>query len=254
MRHVGPPGSGCRSVMTRGFPESSRVLALLGADLLVVPTNWPTHAECAAEHADGDAGDGERRLCDRGQPDWRRERTSVSSAGSSIAGTGGERLAFAGSGRRRDPRSPDIDPSTSPRTKRQVRVTGKHVIDRFADRRPEFYAPDRRARTEPSRLTPSIRVARVRVPSARMPPSIRTDSALGKGLPMPDRSRPGHRRLRFALGRDRLGQRLGPVLGPTLDSLDGLPERGRMEIVVVDDSSAARPAPAAPRSVPSTSC
>ena len=32
------------------FPESARVLSLLGADLLVLPTNWPTHSECAAEH------------------------------------------------------------------------------------------------------------------------------------------------------------------------------------------------------------
>ena len=33
-----------------GFPETARVLALLGADLLVLPTNWPTHSECAADH------------------------------------------------------------------------------------------------------------------------------------------------------------------------------------------------------------
>ena len=33
-----------------GFPETARVLTLLGADLLVLPTNWPTHSECAAEH------------------------------------------------------------------------------------------------------------------------------------------------------------------------------------------------------------
>ena len=32
------------------FPEPARVLTLLGADLLVLPTNWPTHSECAAEH------------------------------------------------------------------------------------------------------------------------------------------------------------------------------------------------------------
>src|ERR1019366_4698790 len=32
------------------FPETGRVLSLLGADLLVLPTNWPTHAETAAEH------------------------------------------------------------------------------------------------------------------------------------------------------------------------------------------------------------
>src|SRR5262249_25058741 len=29
------------------FPESSRVLALLGADLIVLPTNWPTGAQAA---------------------------------------------------------------------------------------------------------------------------------------------------------------------------------------------------------------
>ncbi len=33
-----------------GFPETARILTLLGADLLVLPTNWPTHSECAAEH------------------------------------------------------------------------------------------------------------------------------------------------------------------------------------------------------------
>src|SRR5438105_572446 len=32
------------------FPETARVLSLMGADLLVLPTNWPTHSECAAEH------------------------------------------------------------------------------------------------------------------------------------------------------------------------------------------------------------
>jgi len=34
-----------------GFPESSRCLTLLGADLVVLPTNWPPGAECLAEHA-----------------------------------------------------------------------------------------------------------------------------------------------------------------------------------------------------------
>ena len=33
-----------------GFPEPARVMSLMGADLLVLPTNWPTHSECAAEH------------------------------------------------------------------------------------------------------------------------------------------------------------------------------------------------------------
>ena len=42
--------SACTSVMTADFPRPARVLTLLGADLLVLPTNWPTHSECAAEH------------------------------------------------------------------------------------------------------------------------------------------------------------------------------------------------------------
>jgi predicted amidohydrolase len=121
-----------------GFPESSRVLALLGADLLVVPTNWPTHAECAAEHqmptramenvvyaiAVNRVGD---------------ERGFHFIGRSSIVGTGGEWSAFA-SPDEEEILIADIDPSRA-RTKRQVRVTGKHVIDRIADRRPEFYAP-----------------------------------------------------------------------------------------------------------------
>ena len=32
------------------FPESSRALALAGADLIVLPTNWPTGAETTAVH------------------------------------------------------------------------------------------------------------------------------------------------------------------------------------------------------------
>ncbi len=32
------------------FPETARVLTLLGADLIVLPTNWPTHSESQAEH------------------------------------------------------------------------------------------------------------------------------------------------------------------------------------------------------------
>ena len=42
--------SACTSVMTPASPRSVASLTLLGADLLVLPTNWPTHAECAAEH------------------------------------------------------------------------------------------------------------------------------------------------------------------------------------------------------------
>ena len=32
------------------FPESSRILTLLGADLIVLPTNWPTGAHGTVRH------------------------------------------------------------------------------------------------------------------------------------------------------------------------------------------------------------
>jgi len=33
----------------RAFPEAARVMALDGADLIVLPTNWPPGAECTAD-------------------------------------------------------------------------------------------------------------------------------------------------------------------------------------------------------------
>ena len=42
--------SGCTSATTARFPRRPASCRLLGADLLVLPTNWPTHSECAAEH------------------------------------------------------------------------------------------------------------------------------------------------------------------------------------------------------------
>lgn len=121
-----------------GFPEPTRVQALLGADLIALPTNWPTHAECAAEH----------QMATRAMENVvytiavnrvGEERGFRFIGRSSIVGPSGDRLASAG---------PDaeeiilaeVDPARA-RTKRQVRVPGKHEIDRFADRRPEFYAP-----------------------------------------------------------------------------------------------------------------
>jgi len=121
-----------------GFPESSRVLALLGADLLVLPTNWPTHAECAAEHMISTRAM-ENVVYAIAVNRVGEERGFRFIGRSSIAGTGGERLAFAGPDLE-EILVADIDPARA-RTKRQVRVAGKHEIDRFADRRPEFYGP-----------------------------------------------------------------------------------------------------------------
>lgn len=118
------------------FPEASRALALLGADIIVLPTNWPPGAECVAEHtlntramenavffmAVNRVGE------ERGFPFIGRSRICGPS-GCTLASTESTQptILYA-----------DIDPQQS-RNKRVTRVPGKHAIDRLADRRPEMY-------------------------------------------------------------------------------------------------------------------
>jgi predicted amidohydrolase len=118
------------------FPEVGRVLTLLGADLLALPTNWPTHSECAAEHmvacramenvvyviAINRVGEeGGFRFIGR----------------SSIHDPTGKRIA-SGSPDQEEILYAEIDPAKA-REKRQIRVPGKHEINRIRDRRPRFY-------------------------------------------------------------------------------------------------------------------
>ncbi len=121
-----------------GFPESCRVLALLGADLLVLPTNWPTHAECAAEHMMATRAM-ENVVFAIAVNRIGEERGFQFIGRSSIMSPGGDRIAFA-SHSEEEIVVADIDPTQS-RIKRQVRVSGKHEINRIADRRPAFYGP-----------------------------------------------------------------------------------------------------------------
>lgn len=120
------------------FPESARVLSLLGADVLVLPTNWPAHSECAAEHM---------------VPCRAMENVVYMMAVNRV----GEEAGFRYIGRSSiaDPRGAtlaaataegeaillaEVDPLLA-RQKRQVRVPGLHEINRIADRRPRFYTP-----------------------------------------------------------------------------------------------------------------
>ena len=119
-----------------GFPESVRSLAVLGADVVVLPTNWPPGAEGVAEYASncralengiyfaavnrvgierGFRFIGYSRVC---EPTGTTLDTADHDQAAVVRGT--------------------IDVSRS-RQKRIVRVPGKHVIDRMADRRPEMY-------------------------------------------------------------------------------------------------------------------
>ncbi|MDA7978626.1 MAG: carbon-nitrogen hydrolase family protein [Pirellulales bacterium] len=119
------------------FPEAARILALSGADLIVLPTNWPPGAFCNAEYV----------------INARALENSVYYA--AVNRVGEERgFNFIGKSRICDPEGntlatadhdqeailyATIDPELA-RNKRKVRVPAKHEIDRFNDRRPDVYA------------------------------------------------------------------------------------------------------------------
>jgi predicted amidohydrolase len=121
-----------------GFPETSRALTLLGADLVLLPTNWPTNA-------------------------WRNPRFVVQTRAfenhvyyAAVNRVGEERgFRFIGQSRivdcngdlltSTDGDTPtilyaDVDPERA-RNKHIVNIPGKYEINRVADRRPEMYGP-----------------------------------------------------------------------------------------------------------------
>jgi predicted amidohydrolase len=120
------------------FPESGRILSLLGADLLVLPTNWPTSCEPQAEHLMACRAM-ENVVYAMAVNRVGEERGFRFIGASSIAGPNGEVLARA-SADREEIIYADIMPSRA-RQKRIVRVPGLHEIDRIGDRRPGFYGP-----------------------------------------------------------------------------------------------------------------
>jgi predicted amidohydrolase len=120
------------------FPEAARCLTLLGADLIVLPTNWPPGAECVAEHTI------RSRAVENGVYYAAINRVGTERGFefiglSSICAPNGDVLA-ASNGIDPEVLIADIDPELA-RRKRVVRVPDKHEIDRLADRRPEMYGP-----------------------------------------------------------------------------------------------------------------
>jgi len=118
------------------FPEPARVMALDGADLIALPTNWPPGAECTAE-CTTNARALENNVyylavnrvgTERGFRFIGRSRVAAPS-GATLASLdhADEGILYA-----------DIDPAVA-RNKHLVRVPGLHEIDRFGDRRPEMY-------------------------------------------------------------------------------------------------------------------
>ena len=121
-----------------GFPEAARVLSLLGADLIVLPTNWPPGGSYMAEFSINS------RAMENGIYFAAVNRIGTENGfsfigKSRVCGPIGATMGSiddASSGILRA----EIDPVVA-RTKRLVRVPGKHLIDRMADRRPEMYGP-----------------------------------------------------------------------------------------------------------------
>ena len=120
------------------FPETARVLTLLGADLIVLPTNWATNARKMAELVSAARA-------------WENNvyYLAVNRVGdeagfhyiglSSAADTGGNMLHWAAEDREAI-FTIDVDPAAA-RRKRVVHCHGEYEIDRVNWRRPEMYGP-----------------------------------------------------------------------------------------------------------------
>lgn len=118
------------------FPEAARCLALDGADLIALPTNFPPGAECMAEHVvNTRAMENKVFYACVNRVGVEREFPFIGH--SKICDTTGRIMAAA-------PHADeailyaDLDLDQA-RMKRIVRVPEKHIIDRFFDRRPEMY-------------------------------------------------------------------------------------------------------------------
>jgi predicted amidohydrolase len=120
------------------FPESARVLALLGADLVVLPTNWPTGALGTVKHL-VQARALENHVYYLAVNRVGEERgfrylglsRAIDYLGEILAASAGDEEAILYA---------EVDPEKA-RDKRVVIVPGQHEVNRIADRRPEMYGP-----------------------------------------------------------------------------------------------------------------
>lgn len=119
------------------FPEPMRVLGLGGADIIALPTNWPVAALRTAEIVPP-ARSMENHLFFVAANRVGSERGFRYCGRSSICGPDGVELARA-AGDQEEMLIAEVNLQQA-RNKRIERTPGAHVIDRFADRRPEFYS------------------------------------------------------------------------------------------------------------------
>jgi predicted amidohydrolase/diadenosine tetraphosphate (Ap4A) HIT family hydrolase len=132
------------------FPEAARCLALEGADLIVLPTNWPPGALTFAKYL-VNARALENNIFYLAVNRVGTERNFRFIGLSRLADTNGNDIALL------DDEDEgiifgQIDPEIA-RNKHLVRVPGQHEIDRFRDRRPQLYGPILETNTEPLQVT-----------------------------------------------------------------------------------------------------
>jgi predicted amidohydrolase len=116
-------------------PEATRVLAMQGADIIVLPTNWPVGAETSADHI-AIARAAENRVflatCNRvGEENGFRfigRSKIVDPSGRVLAQAEADEAVLMA----------DIDVAEA-RQKRTVNIPGKYETEVFASRRPELY-------------------------------------------------------------------------------------------------------------------
>ncbi len=120
------------------FPEAARVLMLLGADLVVLPTNWPTGAATTVQYL-VQARALENHIYYAAVNRIGEERGFRFIGQSRIIDCNGEFLAVS-----HDDQPAilyaDLDPE-KPRNKQIVKIPGKYELHRTAHRRPEMYQP-----------------------------------------------------------------------------------------------------------------
>ena len=121
-----------------GFPEAARVLTFLGADLVVLPTNWPAGARATMKYV-VQARALENHIYYAAINRVGEERGFQFIGHSRIVNWDGELLA-ASSSAEDEILYAEIDPDQA-RRKRVVHIPGKYEIDRVSDRRPEMYEP-----------------------------------------------------------------------------------------------------------------
>jgi predicted amidohydrolase len=118
------------------FPESSRTMALQGADLLILPTNWPPGAQTFAKYLPN-ARALENNVYFMSVNRIGTERGFRFIGDSRLCAVDGEAISEC-PGMQEGIVVGQIDTEIA-RQKRLIRVPGEHIIDRFADRRPEYY-------------------------------------------------------------------------------------------------------------------